>query len=312
MAKCSANLIFVAITYLIVIGVDANFVFIGILPEISSGNYVGPYLHFAFVQCIVFLIFWSHTVCMMSNPGCFPKEYRKLDLDLLSEGAKEFYQVALDAIEEKKRRKQALENNQLEEVAKLRTMYEKTSKIKGMTGTEKDLLIALFKNKCRKCKSLKPPKSHHCSQCNACIARMDHHCPWVNNCVGISNQKSFILFCIYVCFGSMYALSVTIYYTYHCIYEQCVTFIEPIATIMNCVGIFLAVLFASFTGIMFYDQMWCIIFETSTIDKLKKTLRKESGKGTWELIKESFGEDFSLRWFIPIQIERKITIESQY
>ena len=40
---------------------------------------------------------------------------------------------------------------------------------------------------CKKCDSVKPPKSHHCSTCGHCIARMDHHCPWVNNCVGYYN-----------------------------------------------------------------------------------------------------------------------------
>lgn len=45
-------------------------------------------------------------------------------------------------------------------------------------------LDKILSKKCKKCNSIKPPKSHHCSTCKRCVARMDHHCPWVNNCVG--------------------------------------------------------------------------------------------------------------------------------
>lgn len=48
-------------------------------------------------------------------------------------------------------------------------------------------LDKIMSKKCKKCNSIKPPRSHHCSTCRRCIARMDHHCPWVNNCVGFYN-----------------------------------------------------------------------------------------------------------------------------
>ncbi|KAM7442821.1 Palmitoyltransferase zdhhc16 [Porites harrisoni] len=57
---------------------------------------------------------------------------------------------------------------------------------------------------CKKCIQIKPPRSHHCSICKRCVLKMDHHCPWINNCVGHFNHQHFILFCIFMCLGTLY------------------------------------------------------------------------------------------------------------
>lgn len=60
---------------------------------------------------------------------------------------------------------------------------------------------------CKKCKTIKPDRTHHCSTCKQCVLKMDHHCPWLATCVGLQNYKAFLLFLIYtslfcwVCFG---------------------------------------------------------------------------------------------------------------
>lgn len=57
---------------------------------------------------------------------------------------------------------------------------------------------------CKQCITPKPPRTHHCSICKSCVLKMDHHCPWVNNCVGHLNHKYFMLFCIFMCLGTIY------------------------------------------------------------------------------------------------------------
>ena len=60
---------------------------------------------------------------------------------------------------------------------------------------------------CKKCKGLKPPRTHHCSVCGKCVLRMDHHCPWVGSCVSIKTHKMFLLFMVYSVMSACYALS---------------------------------------------------------------------------------------------------------
>ena len=36
---------------------------------------------------------------------------------------------------------------------------------------------------CRKCRALKPDRTHHCSTCRRCVLKMDHHCVYINKYV---------------------------------------------------------------------------------------------------------------------------------
>ena len=69
---------------------------------------------------------------------------------------------------------------------------------------------------CKKCIQPKPPRAHHCSICNACYLKMDHHCPWMNSCIGFYNHRYFLLFCVFMWFGTIYVcLSSYNLFTYH-------------------------------------------------------------------------------------------------
>lgn len=62
---------------------------------------------------------------------------------------------------------------------------------------------------CKKCKTVKPDRTHHCSTCHKCVLKMDHHCPWLATCVGLRNYKPFLLFLIYTSLFCWLCFSVT-------------------------------------------------------------------------------------------------------
>ena len=108
---------------------------------------------------------------------------------------------------------------------------------------------------------------------------MDHHCPWVNNCVGYYTQKHFILYLFYVFNGSMHALYLMAKNSFYCLDKNCALFNSTFTLIMgiiiphllmmylfiDCICMFLALLFGLFVAIMFCDQISCIVNNTSSI-----------------------------------------------
>ena len=122
---------------------------------------------------------------------------------------------------------------------------------------------------CTKCNCIKPPRAHHCSICERCVVRMDHHCPWVNNCVGIKNQKHFVLFCFYVFITGVYTILYVGIKGVRCMVNindhLCDNFRRDLLAIVICVlALILDVLFCLFVSIMFYDQIFLIINNTSS------------------------------------------------
>lgn len=122
-----------------------------------------------------------------------------------------------------------------------------------LTARELTMLESIFLKTCKKCDCIKVPMSHHCSICKSCISRMDHHCPWVNNCVGYYNQKHFLLFLIYVFLGSVHAMILIGMQSYSCYNANCFMFIGNFQIFIAVFSIFMALLFAIFVCVMFYD-----------------------------------------------------------
>jgi len=288
------GIMWIILTYSIVLFVNFSMVYISIMPGISNGR-LWPCFHFVMFQCITVMIFWSHIHWMLSNPGCLPKGQKDLDPSKMREEAQIMQhksEVAYEELKERRRQKQ-LEKEQTSDLknkqsSPINRNPNKSREYKNaavghadehdslleLNDNEKKYIISVFRNRCRKWESPKPPNCHHCRTCKSCIARMDHHWPWVNNWVGIYNQKSFLLFWAYVWIGSFYPITVNCINSWHWVYDQCRIFLNPAIVCLNVAGMFFAVLFGTFTAIMFFDQISWITSDTSTIDKLKKIKKK--------------------------------------
>ncbi|CAK4034330.1 Palmitoyltransferase pfa3 [Lecanosticta acicola] len=67
---------------------------------------------------------------------------------------------------------------------------------------------------CKKCKTVKPDRTHHCSTCQKCVLKMDHHCPWLATCVGLRNYKAFLLFLTYTSLFCWLCFAVTAWWVW--------------------------------------------------------------------------------------------------
>lgn len=70
-------------------------------------------------------------------------------------------------------------------------------------------------------------------------------------------------------------------------------------------------MFLIFGYVMMSDQLQSIFKDTSTIDRLKKTELKKVDS-SWTLLKNVFGNDNILWWFVPTQVHKEVSLESQY
>lgn len=156
--------------------------------------------------------------------------------------------------------------------------------------------------KCPKCCSIKPERAHHCSICKRCIRKMDHHCPWVNNCVGESNQKFFVLFTMYISIISAHALILAGFQFFTCVKDQwteCSDFSPPAAVILLIFLCLEALLFLTFTAVMFGTQIHSICNDETEIERLKNEKPTWERRVRWEGMRMVFGGQPSLLWINP-------------
>jgi len=160
---------------------------------------------------------------------------------------------------------------------------------------------------CKKCKAVKPVKAHHCSTCARCIIRMDHHCPWVNNCVGIFNQKYFILFLFYTAICCIYSGTLLVARFISCTHNLRQCTVSGVHAALAIICFVEALVFGLFVIIMMFDQFSAIFDNTPGIDQLQH--RKGEKRGRYEGLVDVFGEPFSWRWLMPMDLHPKMMLD---
>ena len=103
-------------------------------------------------------------------------------------------------------------------------------------------------------------------------------------------------------------------------------FVHGTQVVLASTSLFMALLFAIFVAVMFYDQVSCILDNMSTIDKLKhkralkegkKVEQEESRSRTYwqsicEVMSGRFDKGFDIWWLIPTDIEYPLYLENEY
>lgn len=156
--------------------------------------------------------------------------------------------------------------------------------------------------KCPKCCSIKPERAHHCSICKRCIRKMDHHCPWVNNCVGEKNQRFFVLFTMYISLISAHALGLSGMHFFTCIkaqWNECSEFSPGVSVLLLIFLCLEAILFLTFTAVMFGTQIHSICNDETEIERLKNEKPTWERRMRWDGMKSVFGGPPSLLWCNP-------------
>jgi len=133
---------------------------------------------------------------------------------------------------------------------------------------------------------------------------MDHHCPWVNNCVAIFNQKYFILFLFYTSTSSIYCAALLIAKFFSCTSQMRKCDVSGAGLAFSILTFIEALIFGLFTIIMMFDQLSAIFDNTPGIDAIQQ--RRGVRKPRYQSLIDVFGERFSWRWFLPLNLPAKM------
>jgi len=154
---------------------------------------------------------------------------------------------------------------------------------------------------CKRCRKIKPMRTHHCSICNVCVPKMDHHCPWVNTCVGHRNHKHFLLFLFYMCTASLFYLTADVQSTINALTGKQESALFMISTVMT---------FSAFiaTGLFLIWNLFLLATNQSTIEFYGNHLSREKRRytsnpynvGVFRNIEEVFGRGTTWwSWCLP-------------
>lgn len=131
---------------------------------------------------------------------------------------------------------------------------------------------------------------------------MDHHCPWVNNCVGEKNQRFFVLFTMYIALISAHALGLSGMHFFTCIksqWNECSNFSPGVSVLLLIFLCLEAILFLTFTTVMFGTQIHSICNDETEIERLKNEKPTWERRVRWDGMKAVFGSPPSLLWCNP-------------
>lgn len=127
--------------------------------------------------------------------------------------------------------------------------------------------------------------------CGRCILKRDHHCFFTGSCIGYYNQRHFVIFCIYVIWGSLLALYLQLSYLSKYMFpffENVYAYILPF-TVMKLfsgnltIQSFLLLLHTYATGFCLFLGLWFLLWQLIII------LRGQTSYEAWKNIRVYHG-----------------------
>ena len=178
------------------------------------------------------------------------------------------------------------------ETEHLTNLYNYCKKFRGS--------LAFDVKKCRQCHIIKVCGTVHCSVCHKCVYMKDHHCIWFNKCIGQFNLKYFILFSFYLFLSSLISFSRFLYYIIYKNYGILFSDFSFNKTIVLLSCILFDLTYSIFSFKLIYDQYTNLNYFCYMFDHKRKQFIEIRTK--YEMLREDFGDDFGLNWFLPIKI----------
>ena len=164
--KDSCGLTCCLFTYLVL-----SFVFIGvtIFEYYNAFANIGPLVYLAFVA-IYILIIWSHLTSVFTCPGVIPKSYSVLEPENTPSRVTFLIQEVMDTYKKHQDMVGEALSDSSRESGKKATMKESFMIQNGKRWeTRKRIITDIMSRTCKKCNSIKPPKTHHCKTCQRYI-----------------------------------------------------------------------------------------------------------------------------------------------
>lgn len=272
-------------------------------PQGDTMPYIGGQVWYFILSCIyigsIVMLIWCYVRTMMDCPGRVPESWFPFS-------PQDFSSEEYDLV----RHDDTYRQDILDRYANDLKEYSAYALENGKTGkAQVAFLYATRPRWCKKCRSWKPPRSHHCSMTNACILKMDHYCVWMTNTIGALNYKSFVLFLGWTCFACL--LSAVL------LFKPCVIFVTDPASLGQVDVITSIVAFMSFvfTAAFTLALIGFLIMHGNLIRKNMTTIEayeKETidpwphDKGSWkDNVCDVLGRGPWYRYLIPILTDKE-------
>ena len=183
------------------------------------------------------------------------------------------------------------DEQKFEETLYEKNLYKKCKKYRNQLGFDI--------KQCRKCHIIKVYGTMHCSVCHKCVYMQDHHCIWFNKCIGQFNLKYFILFALYLFFGSFMSLIRMVYYIVYKNYGKIISEFSINFNIVLITSIIFDIIYISFSFKLVYDQYTNLDDFSVLYDRKRGKLIELRDK--YEMLCENFGDEFGINWFLPFK-----------